>query len=54
MFETTNKVLYDNERNGKGSLSEMKANHGAAGVDKESLELYQADLLNNLYVLWNA
>ncbi|HCN83602.1 MAG TPA: group II intron reverse transcriptase/maturase, partial [Sphingobacteriaceae bacterium] len=24
-----------------------------AGVDKESLAVYQEDLLNNLYVLWN-
>ena len=31
----------------------VKANHGSAGVDKESLEEFEADLLNNLYKLWN-
>jgi group II intron reverse transcriptase/maturase len=37
----------------KAAYRKVKANHGAAGIDKESLDDYQEDLLNNLYVLWN-
>jgi|GEM_PF-6129644 len=36
----------------KAAYRKVKANHSAAGVDKESLAVYQEDLLNNLYVLW--
>jgi RNA-directed DNA polymerase len=32
---------------------EVKANRGAAGIDQESLERFEADLDNNLYKLWN-
>jgi RNA-directed DNA polymerase len=31
----------------------VKANKGAAGVDKQSLEGFEADLKNNLYKIWN-
>ena len=31
----------------------MKANQGAAGVDGQSIEEFEADLKNNLYKLWN-
>ena len=31
----------------------MKANQGAAGVDGESLSMFEADLSRNLYKLWN-
>jgi RNA-directed DNA polymerase len=31
----------------------VKANHGAAGVDKQSLEEFEKDLKNNLYKVWN-
>jgi len=31
----------------------VKANHGAAGVDGQSIALFEADLKNNLYKLWN-
>lgn len=31
----------------------VKANAGAAGVDKESLEDFEKNLKNNLYKLWN-
>ena len=31
----------------------VKANRGAAGVDKQSIAGFEADLSNNLYKLWN-
>lgn len=31
----------------------VKANRGAAGVDGESVEQFEADLQGNLYKLWN-
>jgi RNA-directed DNA polymerase len=30
----------------------VEANAGAAGVDKESIELFAKDLKNNLYKVW--
>lgn len=31
----------------------VKANHGAAGVDRESLAMFDADRKNKLYTVWN-
>jgi len=31
----------------------VKANKGNPGVDKVSIEMYEVDLKNNLYKLWN-
>src|SRR5664279_1710808 len=31
----------------------VKANHGAAGVDGQSIEAFETDLKDNLYKLWN-
>jgi RNA-directed DNA polymerase len=31
----------------------VKANKGAAGVDGQSVEEFEADLKNNLYKIWN-
>ena len=31
----------------------VKANQGAAGVDRQSIADFEADLSNNLYKLWN-
>ena len=31
----------------------VKANHGAAGVDGESIEAFETDLKGNLYKIWN-
>lgn len=35
------------------AFQRVKANKGAAGVDEESLEKFEADLKNNLYKIWN-
>ena len=35
------------------AYTRVKANHGAAGVDAESIEMFEQDLKNNLYKIWN-
>ena len=35
------------------AYARVKANHGAAGVDGESLAMFEHDLKNNLYKVWN-
>jgi RNA-directed DNA polymerase len=35
------------------AFKRVKANHGAAGVDEQSIAEFEADLRNNLYKLWN-
>lgn len=35
------------------AFERVKANKGAAGIDDESLEEFEADLKNNLYKIWN-
>jgi RNA-directed DNA polymerase len=53
MFETTSKPVPVTKEMVRAAYRKVKSNHGAAGVDKESLEAFQADLSGNLYVLWN-
>jgi RNA-directed DNA polymerase len=53
MFETRTSTVPITKEMVKAAYRKVKANQGSAGVDKESLEMYQEDLLNNLYVLWN-
>ena len=53
MFETRTSTVPITKEMVKAAYRKVKANDGAAGVDKESLEFYQKNLLNNLYVLWN-
>ena len=31
----------------------VKSNRGAAGVDEQSIEQFEADLSRNLYKIWN-
>jgi RNA-directed DNA polymerase len=35
------------------AYQKVKANQGAAGVDGQSIEAFEADLKNNLYKIWN-
>jgi RNA-directed DNA polymerase len=35
------------------AYQKVKANHGAAGVDGESIEAFEQNLKNNLYKIWN-
>jgi hypothetical protein len=35
------------------AFKRVKANHGAAGVDAQSIADFEVDLSNNLYKLWN-
>jgi RNA-directed DNA polymerase len=35
------------------AYEKVKANKGAAGVDRQSIEDFEADLRNNLYKIWN-
>lgn len=53
MFETKSTTVPITKEMVKLAYKKVKANQGSAGVDKESLEDYQTDLLNNLYQLWN-
>ena len=53
LFETRSKTVPITKQMVREAYRKVKANHGSAGVDKESLEKFEADLLNNLYTLWN-
>jgi RNA-directed DNA polymerase len=53
MFETRSRPVPITKEMVKKAYRKVKSNQGSAGVDKESLEEFQADLINNLYVLWN-
>ena len=53
MFETKSTTVPITKQMVGEAYRKVKANHGSAGVDKESLEKFEADLLNNLYRLWN-
>jgi retron-type reverse transcriptase len=35
------------------AFKKVKANQGAAGVDRQTIADFEADLSNNLYELWN-
>lgn len=53
MFETKSTTVPITKQMVKEAWRKVKANQGSAGVDKESLEEFETDLLNNLYKLWN-
>ena len=37
----------------QAAYEQVKANQGAAGVDGVSIEVFEKDLTNNLYKIWN-
>jgi RNA-directed DNA polymerase len=45
-FNISKKVVWD-------AYKRVKANHGAAGVDSESIEDFESNLKGNLYRIWN-
>jgi RNA-directed DNA polymerase len=45
-FEISKKVVWE-------AWERVKANHGAAGVDEESIADFEKDLKDNLYRIWN-
>jgi RNA-directed DNA polymerase len=45
-FEISKKVVWE-------AWKRVKANHGAAGVDEESIADFEKELKNNLYKIWN-
>ena len=45
-FKISKKVVWE-------AWKRVKANHGAAGVDEESIADFERDLKNNLYKVWN-
>jgi len=45
-FRISKKIVWE-------AYERVKANQGAAGVDSESIEVFENDLKNNLYKIWN-
>ena len=50
---TTNKPFRIEKRQVFEAYKAVKANHGAAGVDGQSLEMFEKNLAINLYKIWN-
>ena len=50
---TTDKPFRIEKRRVYEAYKAVKSNHGAAGVDGETLEIFEKDLARNLYKLWN-
>lgn len=53
MFETSSKGLPVTKEMVRSAYRKVRSNQGAAGVDRESLETFRQNELNNLYMLWN-
>lgn len=53
MFGTKSTTVPITKEMVKAAYRKVKSNQGVAGVDNVGLEEFQADLLNNLYKLWN-
>ena len=50
---TTNKPFRIEKRRVYEAYKAVKSNQGAAGVDGETLEIFEKDLAGNLYKIWN-
>ncbi len=50
---TTDKPFRIEKRQVFEAYKAVKANHGAAGVDGQSLEMFEKNLAKNLYKIWN-
>jgi RNA-directed DNA polymerase len=48
-----NKPFWIEKRRVYEAYKEVKSNHGAAGVDGQTLETFEKDLAGNLYKIWN-
>lgn len=53
MFETKSTTVPITKQMVKDAYRKVKSNQGSAGVDKESLQEFEDNLLANLYKLWN-
>ena len=45
-FDISKQAVWD-------SYLKVKSNHGAAGIDQCSIAVFEEDLKNNLYKIWN-
>ena len=52
-MRTTDKPIKIDKRLVYEAYKAVKSNAGAAGVDGQTIEQFEADLQNNLYKLWN-
>src|SRR5580704_19571340 len=50
---TTNKPFSIEKRQVYEAYKAVKSNRGAAGVDGQTLEMFETDLAGNLYRIWN-
>jgi group II intron reverse transcriptase/maturase len=53
MHATTSKPFNIDKRRVYEAYKAVKSNRGAAGVDKQTIEQFDADLSGNLYKIWN-
>ena len=51
--DTTNKPFQIDKRRVYEAYKAVKSNGGAAGVDRQTIEQFEADLGGNLYKIWN-
>ncbi len=52
-ISTINKPFWIEKRRVYEAYKAVKSNHGAAGVDGQTLEIFEKDLAGNLYKIWN-
>ena len=52
-MRATNKPFHIDKRLVYEAYEAVKSNHGAAGVDEQTIEQFEADLSGNLYKIWN-